>query len=115
MRQASRLFLRHRTTLVCAVVAALLGSVSGPMAPAALAVVPGCDSAHPTRIGGPLKGYPDDRALNALIGVDAKNANGQKVNRDGAVITPGGSQWVAHVTPELPPQGSTDPGARRVW
>src|SRR4029453_1112012 len=115
MRQASRLFLRHRTTLVCAVVAALLGSVSGPMAPAAFAGVPGGDRGPPTRIGGPLKGYPDDRALNALIGVDAKNANGQKVNRDGAVISTGGYSWVVHVNPELPPQGSTDPGARRVW
>jgi hypothetical protein len=99
MRQASRVFLlrgdlltrdlhlRHKTTLVWAVVAALLVSVNGPLAPAASAVVPGCDSVHPTRIGGPLYGYPDNRALNALIGVDAKNASGQKVNRDGAVIT----------------------------
>jgi hypothetical protein len=106
---------RGRPTLVCAVVAALLVSISGPLAPAASAVVPGCDSAHPTRIGGPLKGYPDNRALNALIGVDAKRWDGQKVNRDGAVITTGGYSWVVHVNPELPPQGSTDPGARRDW
>jgi hypothetical protein len=115
MRQASRVFLRHRTTLVCAVVAAVLVSVSGPMAPVAVAVVPGCDSAHPTRIGGPLYGYPDDRALNALIGVDAKKSNGQQVNRDGAVISTGGYSWVVHVNPQLPPEGSTDPGARRDW
>jgi hypothetical protein len=107
--------LHHKAALVCAVVAVLVVSVSGPLAPAASAVVPGCDSAHPTRIGGPLKGYPDDRALNALIGVDAKNADGDKVNRDGTVITTMGYSWVVHVNPELPPQGSTDPGARRDW
>jgi hypothetical protein len=107
--------LRHRATLVCAAVAALLVAVIGPLAPAASAVVPGCDSAHPTRIGGPLKGYDDDRALNALIGVDAKNANGDKVNRDGTVITTMGYSWVVHVNPQLPPEGSTDPGARRDW
>jgi hypothetical protein len=127
MRQASRvslvrgdrwtreLRLRHKTILVCAAVAALLVSVSGPLAPAASAVVPGCDSAHPTRIGGPLYGYPDNRALNALIGVDAKNASGQKVNRDGTVITTAGYSWVVNVNPQLPPQGSSDPGARRDW
>jgi|Tabmets5t2r1_1033131.scaffolds.fasta_scaffold13616_1 hypothetical protein len=114
-RRAPGPSLRRKTTLVCAVVAALLVSVSGPLAPAASAVVPGCDSAHPTRIGGGLYGYPDNRALNALIGVDAKNANGQRVNRDGTVISTAGYSWVVHVNPELPPQGSTDPGARRDW
>jgi hypothetical protein len=109
MRQASRFF------LVCVVAAALLVSVSGPMAPAALAVVPGCDGAHPTRIGGGLYGYPDTRALNALIGVDAKNASGQKVNRDGTPISTDGYSWVVHVNPELPPEGSSDPRLPRDW
>jgi hypothetical protein len=85
------------------------------MAPAALAVAPGCDSAHPTRIGGGLYGYPDTRALNALIGVDAKNASGQKVNRDGTPISTPGYSWVIHVNPELPPEGSSDPQIRRDW
>jgi hypothetical protein len=109
MRQAFRI------SLVCVVVAVLLVSVGGPMAPAALAVVPGCDSAHPTRIGGGLYGYPDTRALNALIGVDAKNKDGQKVNRDGTVITTKGYSWVVRVNPELPPEGSSDPRLRRDW
>jgi len=107
--------LNHKAALVCAAVATMLVSVSGPLAPAASAVVPGCDGAHPTRIGGGLYGYPDNRALNALIGVDAKNASGQKVNRDGTVITTPGYSWVVHVNPQLPPEGSTDPGARRDW
>jgi hypothetical protein len=109
MRQASRIL------LVCVVVALLLVSVGGPMAPAALAVVPGCDGAHPTRIGGGLYGYPDTRALNALVGVDAKNASGQKVNRDGTPISSSGYSWVVNVNPELPPEGSSDPRIRRDW
>jgi hypothetical protein len=109
MRQAVRVF------LACVVAAVLLVSVGGPMAPAALAVVPGCDGAHPTRIGGGLYGYPDNRALNALIGVDAKNASGQKVNRDGTPISTPGYSWVVHVNPGLPPEGGSDPGLRRDW
>jgi len=109
MRQASRIL------LVCVVVALLLVAVGGPMAPAALAVVPGCDGAHPTRIGGGLYGYPDTRALNALVGVDAKNASGQKVNRDGTPISSSGYSWVVNVNPELPPEGSSDPRIRRDW
>jgi hypothetical protein len=108
MRQASRFL------LVC-VVAGMLMAAGGPMAPAALAVASGCDSAHPTRIGGGLHGYPDTRALNALIGVDAKNASGQKVNRDGTPISTPGYSWVIHVNPELPPEGSSDPQIRRDW
>jgi hypothetical protein len=108
MRQASRFL------LVC-VVAGMLMAAGGPMAPAALAVAPGCDSAHPTRIGGGLYGYPDTRALNALIGVDAKNPSGQKVNRDGTPISTPGYSWVIHVNPELPPEGSSDPQTRRDW
>lgn len=100
---------------VIAVVAALLVAVGAPPAPAAPAVVPGCDAAHPTRIGGGIYGYPDTRALNALIGVDAKNANRQKVNRDGTVSTTPGYSWVVHVNPELPPEGSSDPRVPRDW
>ena len=105
----------RRRLLVVLAAAAVLASVTGPLAPAASAVVPGCDSAHPTRIGGGLYGYPDDRALNALIGVDAHRSDGQQVNRDGAVIDTTGYSWVVHVNPELPPEGSSDPRARRDW
>jgi hypothetical protein len=62
-----------------------------------------------------LYGYPDNRALNAMVGVDAKNKNHQKVNRDGTVISTSGYSWVVHVNPGLPPEGSTDPEARRDW
>jgi hypothetical protein len=108
---------RARLAVVTAVVALLVaaGAPPAPAAPAALAVVPGCDAAHPTRVGGPLRGYPDDRALNALIGVDARNDRGQKVNRDGAVIGTPGYSWVVNVNPGLPAQGSSDPQARRDW
>jgi hypothetical protein len=110
-----RNYTNRKAALVCAVVAAVLMSISGPMAPAALAVVPGCDSAHPTRIGGGLYGYPDTRALNALIGVEAFNFNGQQVDRNGALLNTDSYSWIVHVNPALPPEGSTDPHARRDW
>lgn len=70
-----RNYTNRKAALVCAVVAAVRMSISGPMAPAALAVVPGCDSAHPTRIGGGLCGYPDTRALNALMALKPSTAS----------------------------------------
>jgi hypothetical protein len=47
--------------------------LDGPMSPLVPALAPGCDSARPTRIGGGIYSYPDNRAVNALIGVDAKD------------------------------------------
>ncbi len=94
---------------------------AGPLAPGAEAVAPGCDAAHPTFIGGPIHGYPDDRALNALIGVDQVNSAGTKVDPNGVPCGQpgssccGGYSWCDSVNPTLPPSGSTDPTLDRSW
>jgi hypothetical protein len=95
--------------------------IAGGSVPAlALSNAPGCDSAHPTRIGGEIYGFPDRRAINAIIGVDAK-ANGVQVDRDGRkrgdprAHFSGGYSWSIRVNPEIGPEGTTDPGAERFW
>jgi hypothetical protein len=57
------------------------GGSASPLA-AAPALAPGCDGAHPIRISGELYGYPDRRALGALIGIDA-HADAVQVDRHG--------------------------------
>jgi hypothetical protein len=94
--------------------------VGGSMPPLAMAIAPGCDSSHPTRIGGEIYGYSDHRAVNALIGVDAKDG-GVQVDRDGRPRGDpeadfcGGYSWCIRVNPEVGPEGTTDPDAVRVW
>jgi hypothetical protein len=80
----------------------------------------GCDSAHPTRLGGEIYGYPDRRAVNALIGVDAK-ADGVQVDRHGRrrgdprADFCAGYSWCIRVNPDVGPEGTTAPDAVRVW
>jgi hypothetical protein len=57
------------------------GGSASPLA-AAPALAPGCDGAYPTRISGEPYGYPDRRALGALIGIDA-HADAVQVDRHG--------------------------------
>jgi len=89
-----------------------------PMSP--LAITFGCDSARPTRIGGRLYGHPDNRAVNALIGVDAK-AGGVQVDQDGrprndpAADFCDGYSWCIRVNPDFGPDGTTDLSAVKVW
>ena len=48
------------------------------MSPLVAALAPGCDSARPTRIGGAHStAIRSTRAVNALIGVDAKDGGVQ--------------------------------------
>jgi hypothetical protein len=88
--------------------------VGGSMPPLPVPIAPGCDSAHPTRIGGEIYGYPDRRAVNALIGVEAK-ANGRPVDRHGNPLLQQGYSWSIHVNQEVGPEGTTDSSAVRVW
>ena len=86
----------------------------------ALAVAPGCDSNHPTFIGGPIYGYPDGRTLNALIGLDLVDSSNRKVDLNGVPCAAGGScpsgySAVEHINPDLPPEGSTDTTLDRAW
>jgi hypothetical protein len=86
----------------------------GSVPPLAVAIALGCDSAHPTRIGGEIYGYSDRRAVNALIGVDA-HAGGVKVDRDGGPLSQRSYSWVIRVNPDVGPEGTTDPAAVRAW
>lgn len=90
------------------------------LAPAARAAAAGCDAAHPTRIAGTIHGYPDNRALDALIGVDAVDAAGNHIDRDGLRRDQGGHfcggyGWCFTVNPTLGAEGSDDPAATRTW
>ena len=64
-------------------------------------------------IGGAIDGS-DGRAVNALIGLDVHDANGQTLNADGSVRTTSGYGIVVHVNngsngqPDLPAEGSAD-------
>jgi hypothetical protein len=92
----------------------------GAASPLTTTLAPGCDGAHPTRISGEIHGYPDGRAVNALIGVDA-HAGGVQVDRHGRrrgdprAEFCGGYSWCVRVNPDLGPEGSSDPGAVREW
>ena len=61
-------------------------------------------------IGGTIDGIggSETRAVNALIGLDLKDASGQTLNRDGTVRTASGYGIVINVNPTLPPEGLSD-------
>jgi hypothetical protein len=77
----------------------------------AAAAAPGCPSAKPTRLGGQLSGYPDNRSLDAIIGVETKDGAGRTVDLDGTPH-PQGYTYVQRVNPALPAAGSTASGTR---
>ncbi|GAC1442322.1 MAG: hypothetical protein NVSMB55_12680 [Mycobacteriales bacterium] len=64
-------------------------------------------------VGGTIDGS-DGRAVNALIGLDVHDANGQTLNADGSVRTTSGYGIVVHINngtngqPDLPAEGSAD-------
>ncbi|MCU1590847.1 MAG: hypothetical protein JWP11_2103 [Frankiales bacterium] len=61
-------------------------------------------------IGGTIDGVggPETRAVNALIGLDLKDASGQTINRDGTARTASGYGIVVNVNTTLPPEGLAD-------
>jgi hypothetical protein len=62
------------------------------------------------RIGGVIDGIGggETRAVNALIGLDLKDASGQTLNSDGTVRTASGYGIVVNVNTSLPPEGTAD-------
>lgn len=78
-------------------------------------VAPGCPTDRPTAIGGAIFGYPDNRSVDAIIGMDLKNSAGQKVDIYGRAITTSGYSYVDRVNPTLTAEGSTGPGWDRHW
>jgi hypothetical protein len=93
---------------------ALLGAivVTSP-AGAIAAVAPGCTTAQPTRLGGQIAGYPDSRALDAIIGVETKDAAGNTIDPTG-VVRPQGYTYIQRVNPTLPATGSESAGTK-LW
>jgi hypothetical protein len=77
----------------------------------AAAAAPGCPSAKPTRLGGQIFGYPDNRFLDAIIGVETKDRAGRTVNLDGTPH-PQGYTYVQRVNPALPAAGSATRGTK---
>jgi hypothetical protein len=104
-------------TIIGLVIAAAAGPIpaatASPLASAVTAIAPGCDTAHPTFVGGAIYGS-DGGSLNALIGVDHLDANDVKVNADGVPVT-GAYSWTQGVNPSFPPQGNADQTGTRTW
>lgn len=115
------MFLKRLARLAAVGAAVALTFVAGPAARAATQIAAGCDAAHPTFIGGTIEGYPDSRAVNALIGIDMIDATGQRVDTDGRHGSDpqshfcGGYGFCGSTNHTLGPQGSTDPNLDKRW
>jgi hypothetical protein len=91
--------------------ARLLAPLSFVLVLPVLAVGSGPASAVDTvAIGGTIDGVggTETRAVNALIGLDLKDSNGQTLNSDGTVRTASGYGIVVNVNTTLPPEGLSD-------
>jgi len=91
----------------------LLGVTALSVRAEAAAVAPGCTAAQPTKLGGQIFGYPDNRALDAIIGVETKDAAGNTVDLTGAPHAQGYT-YIQRVNPDLPATGS-DTGGTKAW
>jgi hypothetical protein len=98
---------RRRTARLALGAALVLLAGAGTVfsAAPAQAVASGCTADLPTRIGGSIYGYPDNNAVNALIGLDLKSG-GATVNVDGSLRTTAGYGLVQRVNQTLPATGS---------
>src|SRR5829696_4483476 len=85
-----------------------------PTTAAQAAVAPGCTTARPTFIGGQIYGYPDNRSLNALVGLDLTDGT-RKVDLDGNAVVGVVYSAVDNINPGIPPEGSTDTTLERTW
>jgi hypothetical protein len=96
------------------------GAAGSPPKPGtALETPDDCTGERPTWIGGTIFGYPDNRSLNALIGVDHKDGTGAKIDEYGVPCGTakccGGYAWCFHVNPSLPAEGSPDATLEQKW
>lgn len=98
---------------VAATMSPVFATAGKAVAPTVTAIAPGCDSAHPTFVGGAIYGS-DGRSLNALIGVDHVDSNGVKINADGTPVT-GVYSWTRGINPGFPPEGKADQTGTRTW
>lgn len=112
-----RRWLAHSAGLILVIVVSVTaGALSGPGRAAAA-----CPSGQPTFLGGTIQGWPDDRALNALIGVDQQDSAGRRVDAFGVPCDQAGSaccggySWCESTNPDIAPEGSPDPALDRDW
>jgi hypothetical protein len=110
MRRRLRVLLIS-VTVVAGSLTAVVPGFTVPGSAHATAVAPGCTAAKPTRLGGEIFGYPDNRFVDAIIGVETKDAAGNTVDLDGASHAPGYT-YVERVNPTLPAEGSTTSGTK---
>jgi hypothetical protein len=109
--------LAHSAGLMLVIVVSVMtGALSGPGRAAAA-----CPSGQPTFLGGHIYGYPDNRSLNALIGVDQQDSSGRKIDAFGVPCGQAGSQccggysWCDRTNPDIAPEGSDDQTLDRTW
>ena len=104
---------------VALVLVAVVTAVGGPAGGPAYAAT--CPADRPTFLGGAIYGWPDNRSLNALVGVDQFDAANRKVDAAGVPCgAPGsaccaGYSWCDRVNPAIPAEGSTDLSLDRTW
>lgn len=79
----------------------------------AATVAPGCTATQPTRLGGQIYGYPDNRFLDSIIGVQTTDSAGNTVDLTGAPHAPGYT-YIQRVNPTLPATGSDTDGTK-IW
>jgi hypothetical protein len=97
-------------------VAVSAGVVIGPSR-----AVAACPAGQPTFVGGQIYGWPDNRSLNTLIGVDQRDAAGRQVDPFGVPCGAANSQccagysWCERTNPDIAAEGSTDQTLDRSW
>jgi len=96
----------------------LTGSVlASPGTQARAAVAPSCTADRPTSLGGALYGYGgqfNNWTINALVGIDLIDANGNRVNPDGSPHPANGYPALDFVNPNLAQPGMAG-GGERTW
>lgn len=116
MTRLRRLAAHSAGLLLVIVVSVATGALTGPARAAAA-----CPSGQPTSIGGTLHGYPDNRSLNAMIGVDMKDSQGRQVDVNGRLRGDplaafcGGYSWCERTNTDLGPEGSGDQTLDQSW
>lgn len=79
--------------------------------------IAGCPSSRPTAIQGSIVAFGgqfDRWSVNALVGVDLRNANGQKLNVDGSIRPQSTYSATDRINPSLPAPGAPL-GYERTW
>jgi hypothetical protein len=71
------------------------------------AVAPGCTAAQPTRVGGTIRGYPDNRYVDTHIGIQVTDVAGRTISPTGTLVK-GGYSWIEMLNNNVSATGTTD-------